>query len=201
MNIEILQLTPNSEKLIEKIGRLCYKSEDKITDTSYLPFITSLIKRGHESVLEHASVTFKASNISRSCSHQLVRHRIASYTQVSHRYTKIESEEDLNYYIPHSVVNHNNENIEEIYDAHMKKSFQLYTLLLQEGLKPEDARYILPQSISSDIIVTMNFRSLRNFLKERTSIGAQKEIKELAFSLIEKLRNEGINDVFFQEIV
>lgn len=175
MEIKLLQITPDCEKLIEKIGRLCWKSEDKTTEDSFYPFIQNLIRKNHESVLEHAVVTFKIEGISRACSHQLVRHRIASYTQKSQRYV---DESNFKYIIPEKIKESGIAT--RIFEEAMELNKVQYKVLRDLEFRSEDARSILPNAIATEIVMTMNFRSLRHFLKERLSSGAQSEIKKLA---------------------
>lgn len=193
MFVELLQITNDSEKLIEKIGRICYKSEDKIKKDSYKNFIKGLISNGHESVLEHAIVTFKISGISRTCSHQLVRHRIASYTQKSQRYV---NEENFTHVVPNSIVE--NKDVFNKFNDTIRKITSTYKELLNFGIKSEDIRYLLPNACTTEIIVTMNFRSLRNFLNERLSSGAQLEIKELSKIILKIMKKEA--PIIFEDI-
>lgn len=179
MKVEILQVTPDADKLIERIGRKCYNSEHGITYNSYVQFIKNLIKRGHDSVLEHGVVTFDISGISRSCSHQLVRHRIASFTQRSQRYCL---ENDFEYIIPSSISE--NPGAMTAYETLMFKIEQCYDYLRSENVKPEDARMVLPNACETTLTMTMNFRSLRNFFKLRLDSHAQWEIRALAKEML-----------------
>jgi len=173
MKCELLTITSNAEELIERATRICYNSmSNKETRAS---FLQSVIKRGHEGILEHASVTFLVEGISRALSHQLVRHRIASYLQRSQRYVK---EGNFEYIEPESIkaskVSH-----DRFINA-IKIINSTYNNLLYDGVPPEDARFILPNACETKIVITMNFRSLRNFFKLRLDRHAQWEIRELA---------------------
>ena len=143
-------------------------------------FLNSVInKMRHESIMEHYTFTFRIQNISRVTSHQLVRHRIASYSQKSGRYVKVDCETPIDelFYIP-DLDNPANE---LIYTSHYKNSVDLYNMLLKQGVKPEDARYLLPAGLYTTLLMTMNCRSLRNFLKERCHYAlAQQEFRFLA---------------------
>lgn len=175
MLVELLSITPNAEKLIERAGRICYPEPlSKITENSSTKLIKHLIHMGHESVLEHGVATFHIDGISRSCSHQLVRHRIASYSQRSQRYCP---EDDFPIIIPKSI-----DTPEKAvqYQSAMININESYKNLRKLGVKPEDARMVLPNACCTCLVMTMNFRSLRNFLNLRLDKHAQWEIRELA---------------------
>jgi thymidylate synthase (FAD) len=174
--VELLNITPNALQLIERAGRISHKSEDKITADSAPNFVEMLIRLGHESVLEHASATFEISNISRVCSHQLVRHRIASYTQESQRHCKADK-----FIIPPTFCN---------------VPVDFPKIITGFGDIPqEDLRYFYINATVTSIIVTMNFRSLRHFLKERLSKAAQWEIKGVACCIFDILLWGGFEDI------
>lgn len=175
MKVSILQITPNVDKLIEKIGRVCYASEDKITEDSYKTFISGLIIKGHESVLEHGVVTFSIEGISRACLSQLTRHRIASYSVRSQRYV---NEENFEYVIPNEFKK--DAILEQEFINVMERLRETYKRFKDMKIKNQDIRAILPNACTTKLYMTTNFRSLRNFFKERLSLGAQEEIKELA---------------------
>ncbi len=142
--------------------------------------IKVLKQLGHESVFEHASFTFAIEGISRVCTHQLVRHRLASYTQQSQRYVSLKNPKFI---VPESIVNSEYmEKVEELLD----KASTLYRKMVENGIRKEDARFVLPQGIETKIIVTMNARELRHFFKLRCAKDAQWEIRKLA---IEMLKN------------
>lgn len=132
---------------------------------------------GHMSVFEHVSVTWQIGGISRACSHQLVRHRLASYCQLSQRYVKVDTDADW-YVIPPSI--REDDRMLEEYASEMWRCAEHYKSLLDDGMKPEDARYVLPESTKTDIIVTMNLREFMSFYKARSDKAAQWEIRELA---------------------
>lgn len=192
MQVELLYITPNAEKLIEKIGRICYKSENRITKYSYKKFIKNLIQKGHTSVLEHAVASFKITGVSRIMTHQLVRHRLASYTQVSNRYTTAK-----NYIIPDSIKQ--NKELLNKYIALMNNSFKLYNELINNSIKKEDARFILPQCIQTEIIMTANFREWRHILELRLHKSAQWEIRKTMQEILKILYNN--SPVIFEDII
>lgn len=134
-------------------------------------------KHGHMSVFEHVSVTWRIEGISRACSHQLVRHRLASYCQLSQRYVKVDTDADW-YVIPPSI--RDDDRMLEEYASEMWRCAEHYRSLLDDGMKPEDARYVLPEATKTDIIVTMNLREFMSFYALRSDRAAQWEIRELA---------------------
>lgn len=156
-------------KNIEIAGRTCYKSESEFTKESGENFVKKLIKLGHESVLEHGSLTFKIKT-NRNITHELVRHRIASYSQESTRYVKYDDIE----FIPE-------DHFKTTYaDDMLTRAEDAYTYLIDYGFKPEEARDILPGCVATTIIVTMNMRELRHFLKLRLDKAAHPQMRELA---------------------
>ena len=138
--------------------------------------ILKILKSGHDSVSEHITFTFLIEDVSRVLTHQLVRHRIASYSQRSARYTKVNTETCW-YVVPDGIKTP--EQL-EIYKEIMDQEAQAYEKLIAHGVKKEDARYILGDAQKTNIVVTMNCRSLKNFFGERLCTRAQKEIRELA---------------------
>ena len=179
-NVELLSVTPGAERLIESCGRTCYESYDKITEDSHEKIIRHLIKNGHTSVFEHAKISFRLSNVSRSLTHQLVRHRVASYSQKSQRYVK---EHDFDFVIPDSICV-TDEAITQ-YEACMKVIEDTYNNLVKLGIRKEDARYLLPNACTTTIDVSMNFRSLFNFFDLRGDIHAQWEIRRVAMVMLD----------------
>ena len=184
MIVKLLTHTPEPEKIIAAAARLCYSDKeiseimDNFTDEKIEKFLNKLVSLGHESPLEHITFTFGVEGISRACSHQLVRHRIASYSQKSQRYV---DESNFSYVVPKNL------NAVDIayYDYMMFTIGEFYKDLRAMGLEPEDARMILPNACCTSIIVTMNARSLLNFFKHRDCNRAQWEIRELAREMME----------------
>ena len=152
------------------------------------------------SVFEHASVTFSIEGISRSCSHQLVRHRLASYTQQSQRYTKIDTSGDDWYVIPPAFENAGKDILDAYRDT-MKNAAQEYLAALGYSIKPEDARFLLPEATKTSIVVTMNYRELFHFFDLRLDKHAQWEIRELANKMLEALDtvSKALKDIYVEE--
>lgn len=182
MNIEIVFATPYPLDIISYAAGTCYGKSDLSAKR-----VRSCFKSGHMSVFEHVSVTFKASGISRACSHQLVRHRMASFCQESQRYCKIDVGEDW-YVIPPWFYEGANQMLIDDYRQAMTVAAFNYLQGLQAGMKPEDARYMLPEACKTSITVTMNVRELFHFLDMRQDNRAQWEIRALADELDRKLR-------------
>ena len=183
--IKLLAITPNCEKLIEEAGRTCYKSGDKKTDTSSDNFIRTAIKRGHESIIEHASATFRINGASRSFTHQFVRHRLASFSQQSQRYV---DEAEFNYIIPPSILE--NPEAAELYRKYMVNTAETYSKLRQTGILKEDARFILPNALESEIVFTANFRELRTIFSLRLEKSAQWEIRKVCMDMLDIMKQE-----------
>ena len=170
---EILRpsLTPESidaiYKNIEIAGRTCYKSEDKITADSARNFVRSLIKRGHEAMIEHASMTVKFT-VDRGVSHELVRHRIASFAQSSTRYcnySKSKFGNEITVIEPCFWPEYSSEY--KTWKYAMEKAEDAYFVLLSEGATPEEARSVLPNSLMTEVVITANMREWRNIFKLR----------------------------------
>lgn len=180
MDIEVLDITNSPELLIEKAYRLCYGGEVK--EDVNRTFISGCIKNGHESPLEHAKATFLIHDVSRALTHQLVRHRLASYTQRSQRYCK---ENNFEYVIPEKI-REDKKALYKYVDT-MKMIASSYDELVNLGLKREDARYVLPNACYTTIMVTMNFRELRHFISLRSDSHAQKEIRDLSDMILSEM--------------
>ena len=168
---------------LERAGRVCYKSESNITDDSAEKFIRNVIKRGHESVIEHASVSFKII-CDRGVTHELVRHRIASYSQESSRYCDYSAGKfggELTFIKP-CFWAEDDENF-QLWLKSMELAEKNYLAMRANGAKPEEARSILPNSLKTEIFVTMNLRELRHFLKLRTDKAAHPQMREVALKI------------------
>ncbi len=165
-----------SEDLVEYAGRLCYDAEKDLGNKP--GWIQSRVKAGHESIIEHASATFYI-KASRVFTHELVRHRIASYSQRSQRYVK---EGEPKYITPPGLeaVKIDAEYADRVFSRAMKTAWYYYRQLLTGGVSKEIARYVLPNACETQIVVTMNFRELRHFIKLRTSPKALPEMREVA---------------------
>ena len=165
-------------KKIEKCGRVCYKSEDRTTDDSYKKFVAGLIKSGHESVLEHVSITVKFI-ISRAIANEIVRHRLASYSQESTRYCNYK--DGIQVVMPEVVVN------QYAYIDACQHAEDAYIELLSEGNKPEIARGVLPNDLKTELIMTANLREWRHFFKMRCDYHAHPEMRRITRPLLKYL--------------
>ena len=157
--------------------------EDKENDKALL-LLKGLVEKGHGSVLEHCCFTFSIEGISRACSHQLVRHRIASYSQQSQRYVRGDL---FDFVTPDKIIDNPNPLV--LYDDMMTRIQDVYKRLVDVyGIPKEDARYILPNATTTNIVVTMNARELLHFIELRSSPRAQWEIRELAQEMLKQLK-------------
>jgi len=183
--ITLLAITPNAEKLIEEAGRTCYLSLDRIADGTEKSFIRNCIKRGHHSILEHASASFRITGASRAFTHQLVRHRLASFSQQSQRYV---DEAGFNYVIPDSVLADGEAAV--IFRDFMARAEETYRILRDRGIRKEDARFVLPNASESQIVFSANFRELRTVFNLRLDRNAQWEIRRVCVEMLKALRKE-----------
>lgn len=187
MDVKLLSITANAEKLIENAGRTAHLSTGENTEK----FIKMLIKKGHNSVLEHASATFRIKDVSRALTHQLVRHRLASYTQKSQRYV---SEKEFEYVEPESIKENKDAHI--IFTEFMNGAKETYSKLKELGIRNEDARFVLPNAVCTEIVITANLREWRHILKLRSAADAQWEIREMAVRIL-KILKKHTPTVFF----
>lgn len=178
MKVEIIAYTPEVIDLISRAAGTSYGKDD-----ISLKRIKTCINKGHLSVLEHANITWKISDVSRSCTHQLVRHRLASFTEKSLRYT--EPKEGDWYVIPEVLEEHS---YLEAYKSFMDSAETLYFELLDHGLTKEDARFVLPLATKTEITVTMNLRHFLNAYELRSEKNAQWEIREMFNEMYKKLK-------------
>lgn len=222
MKVELLRYTPEGEKLIASAAKLCYSSvgissiEENLSEESTERFLNMLMKLGHQSPIEHISFTFGIEGVSRTLTHQLVRHRIASYSQQSQRYVKLNQFE---YVIPPSIEG--NEEAKKLFIEAMEKDQEYYnrlteilfnehyTRMINEGLTDkeakmkaekeaiEDARYVFPNACETKIVVTMNARTLLNFFSIRCCLRAQWEIRALATEMLRLVK--GIYPTLFKK--
>ena len=187
MKVELIHITPHAEEIIEQAGRTAYLSFDKITAESAGNFVQMLIDKGHESVIEHAYATFRISGVSGTMTHQLVRHRLASYTQQSQR---VVNEGDLKKYsIPPSIQN-SDITSQKVYESVMTKAFEVYDILLSRGINKEDARFVLPNACQTQIVMSGNLRNWRHVIEMRGSIHAQWEIRSVIREILRILKRE-----------
>jgi thymidylate synthase (FAD) len=187
MKVHLLSYTKDAERLCAAAGRSCYskKSASKLLEEvdperagNMISEITGL---GHHSVIEHASYTFSIEGVSRALTHQLVRHRIASFSQQSQRYVSIK---EPSYVTPPSIAK--DEKLKKEFDSAMSAAWLAYSEMI-EKVPAEDARYVLPNACTTNITVTMNARELWHFLSLRTCSRAQWEIREVAEEMLRLL--------------
>ncbi len=188
MNVKLIGFTPNPEKIPAMAAKLTHskiKPEDldKTSDEELTNILQYVMNLGHTSVIEHTSFTFAISDVSRSLTHQLVRHRIASYAQQSQRYVDFKKP---NYVIPPTIVK--NKKMNKAYNETMTLIWEQYNKLLEIGIPAEDSRFILPNAACTNIMVTMNARSLLNFFELRCCLHAQWEIRELANKILKEVK-------------
>lgn len=185
-------------KKIELCGRVCYKSEDKITEDSAAAFISNILKSGHESVIEHEKISVRII-CDRGVTHEIVRHRIASYSQESTRYCnycKDKFGNELTFIKP-IFWKESSEEYKLWYNS-MKSIEDTYNELISMGTKPQEARSILPNSLKTEIIVTMNLREWRHFFRLRTSERAHPQMREIACLILDEFKR--VVPVLFDDI-
>jgi len=186
MKVKLVKYTPEPERMVAVAARLCYSPvggeqlfEDLDTEEAN-KLVRFVIKSGHLSTTEHIYFTFAVEGVSRAMTHQLVRHRLASYNQQSQRYVKFRG--NYEYIVPPTVKN--NPRVAEKFDDFIKNIHSFYEELLDSGVEAEDARYILPNASETKIIVSMNGRELLHFFAIRCCNRAQWEIRELAVQML-----------------
>ena len=210
LKVKLMAHTPNPDAVVAAAAKLCYSPVgvdgimEKLTDEEVAKFVNTLVNMGHESPIEHVSFTFAIEGISRSCSHQIVRHRIASYSQQSQRYVK-EEEGKFEFITPDVIIAMGEDAMKE-YEQDMLKMHKMY-LKWQSNIKQfvedtdyptygmnstkvanENARYVLPNASETKIIVSMNVRSLYNFFSKRLCHRAQSEIRHLAELMLQECK-------------
>ena len=190
--VEILDTLDGAQilKKIELAGRVCYKSEGRITEGSAEKFIKNLLKRGHESVLEHEKITVRFV-CDRGVTHEIVRHRVASYSQESSRYCNYSPDGKkggMNFIKP-CFWSEDSEEYRLWYEA-MENAERSYNALIAMGAKPEEARDVLPNSLKTELVMTANLREWRHFFKMRTDKAAHPQMREVANILLQKFREE-----------
>jgi thymidylate synthase (FAD) len=181
-------------KAIEHAGRTCYKSEDKITVESAAEFVRMLISRGHESVLEHRSISVLIV-CDRGVSHELVRHRIASFSQESTRYCNYSASKfgnELTFIIP--LFKDNGDDVISIseieWENAMRDAERHYMKLIGLGCQPQMARSVLPNSLKTEIVITANLREWRTIFKQRTAKTAHPQMREIMCPLLDVFKRE-----------
>ncbi|MBP7585557.1 MAG: FAD-dependent thymidylate synthase [Spirochaetes bacterium] len=183
--VTLLAITPNGEKLIEEAGRTCYLSLDRIGDGTEKNFIRNCIKNGHHSILEHASASFRIRGASRAFTHQLVRHRLASFSQQSQRYV---NEGEFNYVVPPEIAA--NPQALGVFREYIETSRKAYNRLRELEIKKEDARFVLPNALESQIVFSANFRELRFIFALRLHRSAQWEIRRVCLQMLKIMQSE-----------
>ncbi len=177
-------------ELIERAGRVCYKSEDKIGDESAKKFIKSILMRGHESVIEHASITVRVI-CDRGVTHEIVRHRIASYSQESTRYCNYTTDKFSNEITLIKPLFWTDESEEySIWKQAMQDCEKAYFSLINCGATPQEARSVLPNSLKTEIFITMNFREWRHFFTLRCSTAAHPQMRQIANMILNKFKEK-----------
>jgi thymidylate synthase (FAD) len=190
VNVLLLSCTPDPERMVALAARLCYSPagigelREEISLRSARGLIRKVLSMGHASVLEHVTLTYGVEGISRAASHQLVRHRIASYSQQSQRYVAA----DFGYVTPPTVAA--SPAMRKEYVRHLDACSTLYGKMMKAGIPPEDARFVLPNATETKILVTMNARELHHFFSLRTCRRAQWEIREMALRMLAIAKRE-----------
>ena len=188
MKVTLIGFTPNPEKIPAMAAKLTHTTTspeelDKTNIKELQKILQHVINLGHSSVVEHTCFTFIISEISRSLTHQLVRHRIASYSQQSQRYVNLKNP---SYVIPPTIAK--NPEMKKAYEETMKRIWKEYNKLLEMKIPAEDARYVLPNATCTNIMMTMNARSLLNFFELRCCQHAQWEIRQLAQKMLQEVK-------------
>ena len=190
MHVELLYHTPDPERAIATAARLCYapvgaaELMETMPDERVKSVLSTIMASGHFSTLEHASYTFAIDGVSRALTHQLVRHRLASFNQQSQRYVKFTDGVDV--VVPDTVKA--TPETRAVFDEAIEACVSAYEKLLAAGIPAEDARYLLPNAAESKIVVTMNVRELLHFFNLRCCNRAQWEIREMAHRMLELAR-------------
>lgn len=188
--VVLLSHTPEPDRIVAASARLCYSSASAQELKEHMPeqkirgFLDHLRASGHLSPFEHASFTFGVDGVSRVCSHQLVRHRVASFSQQSQRYVAMETPSVV---IPPSVMK--KPEAESLFRSFVESAHQAYDTLIAQGIPQEDARYLLPHGWETRLVVTMNARELHHFFNVRLCRRAQWEIQELARLMLREARS------------
>lgn len=175
---------------IEECGRTCYQSESRMTTESAVPFIRNIIKRGHFSILEHEKITARV-NCDRGVSHEIVRHRLGSYSQESTRYVNykdgIEVVDPI--FWPDHDASDNIQMCKVLWENAMNFAEECYRKMITHGASPEQARTVLPNSLMTEIVMTYNLREWRHFFWIRGMKGAHPQIREIAVMLLHELKD------------
>lgn len=180
MQVTLIRYTPEPELTVASAARLCYSPisatqiQEKLNPAQVENLLNQVISSGHHSVLEHATFTFAIDGISRATSHQLVRHRVASFSQQSQRYVSYKS---ADYVIPPTIASDPEHKLR--FEEAMAASFGQYRALIEAGVPAEDARFVLPNATTTRLVMTMNARELMHVCSIRLCVRAQWEIREM----------------------
>lgn len=197
MNLVLMRTTPDPDRLVALAARRCYSSrsadeiDDKLSESEVEKLLDFLRQRNHLSPFEHADFSFSVDGISRALSHQLVRHRMASYSQESQRYVNYLKVDSMPFITPPGVKA--NPDALAIYNSALEHTLAAYRQMVAAGIPPEDARYVLPNAIETKFVFTMNARSLFNFFEQRCCLKAQWEIRALALAMLKEVRRVAPN--------
>lgn len=188
MKVELLSITPKAEDLIERACRTCYLSFHRYNPPSSTEeLIKKVIRKGHHSVLEHATATFRIKGGSRVFTHELVRHRMMSPSQESQRYVEYGKTKEFEFVIPPKIKK---TKFKKEFEDLSKKSYELYSKMVQADIPKEDARYILPNATTSEIVITANFRELRHIFQVRCAERAHWEIREICLEMLKIMKKQ-----------
>ncbi|MGN0098186.1 MAG: FAD-dependent thymidylate synthase [Candidatus Methanomethylophilaceae archaeon] len=188
MKVTLLACTQNADAICAAAGNSCYSgspSADILGNIDSEKVLSRIVGMGHHSVIEHAVFTFSVEGVSRALTHQLVRHRVASFSQQSQRYVSLDS---ASYVTPHTVES--DPEASKVFDETMEVIWDAYRKLEGLGIPPEDARYLLPNGCTTNITITMNARELLHFFSLRCCNRAQWEIREMADRMLEICREQ-----------
>jgi thymidylate synthase (FAD) len=179
-SIEFLWMTEKPLQAIERAGRTCYKSEDRITRDSAAAFVSMLLNRGHEAMIEHASMSYRVV-CDRGVTHEIVRHRLFSFAQESTRYCNYEKSGGIQVICP--PLTDFSDDIQDWHEA-VEQCERAYCNMIARGVKPEIARSVLPNCLKTEIVITGNFREWRHFFRLRTDKAAHPQMREVAEEIL-----------------
>jgi thymidylate synthase (FAD) len=186
--VELMSITPNAEDIIERACRTCYLSFHRYSPPSSTEeLIKKIIQKGHHSVLEHALATFRIKGGSRVFTHELVRHRLMSPSQESQRYVEYGKTREFEFVVPPTVQD------SAFVDKFVELAgltFELYEEMVKAGIPKEDARYILPNATTSEIVISANFRELRHIFEVRCVERAHWEIREICLEMLKIMKEQ-----------
>lgn len=183
----------NELKFIEKVGRTCYKSENNITDDSAKKFVANLIANNHPAIIEHSFLSVKFV-VDRGVSHEIVRHRLASYAQESTRYCNYvldKFDNEITYIKPLFDENKSEDRwAYQLWKEQAKQAEKCYFELIKNGATPQEARAVLPNSLKTELVMTTNYTEWRHFFKLRTAKNAHPQMRQIMIPLLKELQNK-----------